>query len=174
MRALLFFPLLALAACAGEDPDEAAAHASHSAAPPAGPVTVLDEPAPVPEATAAATLPDEAPPPTPPAQAEQVRDEAPAPAVETAPEPQTVRVGVTAAGFEPGRIELPAGVSSRLVFTRTTENTCATSVKSPDLGLPETPLPLGEPVAVEVRPERAGTYAFACGMDMVSGTLVAQ
>ena len=98
---------------------------------------------------------------------------APAPSARTA-SGQTVAVAVTTSGFEPDRVTLPVGVRSRLVFTRTTDATCATSVKGPALGFPETPLPLGEAVTVEVTPAESGELAFACGMDMVSGVVVAQ
>lgn len=84
-----------------------------------------------------------------------------------------IRIAVTADGFEPSRVTLPAGFASRLVITRTSDDTCATSVQSAALGLAETALPLGQPVTVEVRPTRGGTYTLACAMDMISATLVA-
>ena len=87
---------------------------------------------------------------------------------------RTVAVAVTDSGFEPARVSLPVGVASTLVFTRTSESTCATSVVSPALGIAETALPLGEAVSVRVTPARAGRLAFACGMDMFTGGVVAQ
>jgi hypothetical protein len=42
----------------------------------------------------------------------------------------------------------------------------------PDLGVEKTDLPLGEAVTIEVTPEEAGTFRFACGMDMVRGTIL--
>ena len=75
-------------------------------------------------------------------------------------------------GFAPDTLPLEAGVPTRIVFTRMAENSCATTVKVPELGVGPVDLPLGEPVAVEFTPEEAGTYTFTCGMDMMEGTLV--
>jgi plastocyanin domain-containing protein len=33
-------------------------------------------------------------------------------------------------------------------------------------------LPLNEPVVIEFTPERAGEVSFACGMNMLKGTVV--
>lgn len=96
------------------------------------------------------------------------------PAAAPAPEGRTVAVRVTDSGFEPARVSVPVGVASTLVFTRTSSATCATSVVGPALGIAETALPLGEAVRVRVMPERAGELAFACGMDMFTGVVVAQ
>ena len=85
---------------------------------------------------------------------------------------QTAAVTVGPGGFSPREVRLEAGVPARLVFTRTTDGTCATEVQVPDLGVPKTALPLDEPVAVTFTPEEAGTYAFTCGMGMMRGTLV--
>lgn len=121
--------------------------------------------------TSAPTAPDSADEPPPAASGTTPTSAAPAAAPAATREP--VRVAVTDDGFEPSRFTLPAGVVSRLVFTRTSDATCATSVQSAALGLPETALPLGQPVTVEVRPARGATYTLACSMDMVSATLVA-
>jgi RND family efflux transporter MFP subunit len=83
-----------------------------------------------------------------------------------------VEINVTGPAFEPDRIDLPPGQKTRLVFTRHTDRTCATEVSIPGLGVEETPLPLHEPVAIEVTPTEAGTYTFACGMDMIEGALL--
>jgi plastocyanin len=87
---------------------------------------------------------------------------------------RTVRVEITEAGFEPARIRLERGVRTRLAFTRTSAATCATSVQVPAFGVEKTPVPLGETVAVSFVPDAAGEAAFACGMDMVTGTLVVE
>ena len=85
---------------------------------------------------------------------------------------RVVTIDVTGPAFEPSRIDLTPGQKTRLVFTRHTDRTCATEVSIPDLGVEETPLPLHEPVAIEVTPTEAGTYTFACGMDMIEGALL--
>ncbi|MGE3959917.1 MAG: cupredoxin domain-containing protein [Vicinamibacterales bacterium] len=73
--------------------------------------------------------------------------------------------------FEPSRLTLRAGVPARLTFTRTSEKTCATSVVVASLKIKKE-LPLNEPVSIGFTPSRAGEIAFACGMNMLRGTLV--
>ena len=85
---------------------------------------------------------------------------------------QVAEVTVGPSGFEPVAVALRAGVPARLVFMRTTNETCATEVQAPSLGVGRTPLPLGEPVAVRFTPGEAGAFGFACGMDMVEGALI--
>ena len=84
----------------------------------------------------------------------------------------TAKVTVTAQGFEPGTLTLPANSPARIVFTRTTNQTCATDVVFPDYGIKKA-LPLNQPVTVEFTPKK-GEIRFACGMNMVKGKVVAQ
>jgi len=86
---------------------------------------------------------------------------------------QEARVTVTAARFEPDRLTLRAGVPARVTFTRTSDKTCATAVVFASLGI-RRELPLGKAVTIEFTPERTGEIAFACGMDMLKGSLVVQ
>lgn len=100
-------------------------------------------------------------------------DGPPAPAVAPVEDGvQTAAVTVGPDGFAPDRIALRAGVPARLVFTRTTDRTCATEVQVPSFGVGKTALPLDEAVAVTFTPTEAGTFAFTCGMGMMRGTLV--
>ena len=85
---------------------------------------------------------------------------------------QTAEIAVGAGGYEPATVALRAGVPARLVFTRTTDDSCGTEVGAPALGVPETPLPLDQPVSVEFTPDEAGRFTFTCGMDMMEGTVV--
>ena len=55
-----------------------------------------------------------------------------------------------------------------LVFTRKTDQTCATQVVIASLGV-RRELPLGAPVRVEVPAGRTGTLDYVCGMNMVRG-----
>lgn len=87
---------------------------------------------------------------------------------------QVVEVTVGPGGYQPREIPLQAGVPARLVFTRTTDQTCATQIKVPAFDIGPVDLPLGEPVTVEFTPAEAGDFTFTCGMDMVSGSLVVQ
>lgn len=85
---------------------------------------------------------------------------------------QTAEIAVGAEGYEPASVELRAGVPARLVFTRTTDDTCGKTVHAEALGVVRTRLPLGRPVSVEFTPDEAGRFTFACGMDMMEGTVV--
>lgn len=84
---------------------------------------------------------------------------------------QEAKIAVGDMSFEPSRLTLRAGVPARLTFTRTSEKTCATSIVFASLKIKKE-LPLNEPVTIEFTPSRAGEIAFACGMNMLSGTIV--
>jgi cobalt-zinc-cadmium efflux system membrane fusion protein len=86
---------------------------------------------------------------------------------------QSIRVTVSEKGFEPARVPLRAGAPARLSFVRTTDATCATEVVIPSLAIKRL-LPLNQPVDIEFTPDKPGDIAFACGMGMLSGTLVVQ
>lgn len=88
-----------------------------------------------------------------------------------APAVQDVRVTVTEASFEPQHLVLRAGVPARVTFTRTSDKTCATAVVVPSLQV-RRELPLNEPVTIAFTPGTAGEIAFACGMNMLRGTIV--
>jgi plastocyanin domain-containing protein len=86
---------------------------------------------------------------------------------------QTVQMTVTEDGYVPARIEARKGVPLTLVITRKTNRTCATEIVVKEYGINQ-PLPLDQPVTVTLTPRKAGQVRFACGMDMISGTLVVQ
>ena len=86
---------------------------------------------------------------------------------------QELQVKVTDNGFEPPRLLLKAGATALITFTRTSETTCATSVEFPMLKI-RRDLPLNQPVAIELPPQQKGELAFACGMNMLKGTVVVQ
>jgi len=94
------------------------------------------------------------------------------PAAPTGSHDQSVPITVGTAGFEPDRIELKAGIPTRLVFTRTTDATCATEIQVPGFDIGPTSLPLNEPTSIEITPPADGSATFACGMDMVTGTII--
>ena len=85
---------------------------------------------------------------------------------------QTVQVTIGPDGFSPDRVHLEPGVPAELLFTRTTDRTCATNVQIAALDVDPVDIPLQEPTPVRFTPGRAGTYTFACGMDMIRGSLV--
>jgi RND family efflux transporter MFP subunit len=83
-----------------------------------------------------------------------------------------VSIRVEASGFVPSRIEIPSGRPVRLTVTRTTDQTCATAIQIPEQGIGPVDLPLHQPVTLTFTPERPGSYTFACGMNMLKGTLL--
>ena len=85
---------------------------------------------------------------------------------------QTARVTVGDQAFEPSRLTLRAGVPARVTFVRTSDKTCAKEVAFPSLNITRA-LPLNQPVVIEFTPAK-GELAFACGMNMLRGTIVAE
>ena len=76
-------------------------------------------------------------------------------------------------GYEPARVTLRAGALARITFVRTTDKMCGTEVVFPSLNIKRA-LPLNEPVVIEFAPAKSGDIAFACGMNMLHGTVVVQ
>lgn len=97
----------------------------------------------------------------------------PARAAEARKPGKTVQMSVTEDGYVPERIEAIRGEPLTLVITRKTDKTCATEIVVKEYGINQ-PLPLGKAVTVTFTPNRAGQVKYACGMDMISGTLVIQ
>jgi len=85
---------------------------------------------------------------------------------------QTVTILVKGAGFEPSQVTLKAGVPAKLIFKRV-EESCASEIVFPDLKIKKA-LPLNQPVAVEFTPKKGGALSFACGMNMLKGTVIVQ
>lgn len=74
-------------------------------------------------------------------------------------------------GYTPDRIAGKPGEQIVLVFKRTIEGDCLSQVKVGD-GKP-VDLPMNTAVEVPVTVPQTGELAFACGMDMFRGTIVA-
>ena len=85
--------------------------------------------------------------------------------------PARYEILITPSGFSPGTVTIPAGAPVDLVFVRQTDQTCATEVVVPALKIRRA-LPLNQPVVVRLPAQRAGTVSFACGMDMIRGSIV--
>ncbi|MBA3453721.1 MAG: cupredoxin domain-containing protein [Deltaproteobacteria bacterium] len=75
-------------------------------------------------------------------------------------------------GYVPDKIPGKPGEKLMLVFTRTVEGECLAELKTPDGKL--VVLPMNSPVEVAVTVPQDGEVRFACGMDMFTGTVVAQ
>lgn len=85
---------------------------------------------------------------------------------------QVAHIEIGKMGYSAKNIALKEDMPVRLVFTRTVEGGCAFQIQIADLGVEATDLPINEPVAIEFTPEESGQYTFACGMDMMKGTLL--
>ena len=98
----------------------------------------------------------------------------PAPAAPAVSADGVRRVDVVAdtSGYKPERIVGKPGEKLNLVFKRTVEGECLAQLKTPDGKVIE--LPMNTPVEVAVTVPEKGELAFACGMDMFKGTIVAQ
>ena len=86
---------------------------------------------------------------------------------------QNVKITVNEQGYEPAKVTLRAGVQARLTFVRTADKTCGTEVVFPSLNIKRA-LPLNEAVVIEFTPATSGDIAFACGMNMLHGSIVVQ
>ncbi len=84
---------------------------------------------------------------------------------------QVVQMTVTEDGFVPAQIAAKKGEPLKLVITRKTNRTCATEIVMKDFGIDQK-LPLDKAVTVSLTPKKAGTFRYACGMDMIAGELV--
>src|SRR6516162_5872889 len=82
------------------------------------------------------------------------------------------RVTVTVrGGYSPDVIRARQGVPLELVFDRQESGDCTSRVVFPDLAVSAS-LPAYERTTVHLAPARAGSFGFACGMNMVHGTLI--
>ena len=76
-------------------------------------------------------------------------------------------------GYSPNLIRVQEGVPLRLVFDRQENSDCSARVVFPDFGVSRSLAAFGRTV-VELMPAEAGEFGFACGMNMLHGTLVVE
>ena len=82
-----------------------------------------------------------------------------------------IAITADAMGFTPAEVRATAGVPLTLIFTRTSDNTCAKEIVFPELKV-RRPLPLNQAVAIAMPTGEARTYRFQCGMAMWEGSVV--
>jgi P-type Cu+ transporter len=82
---------------------------------------------------------------------------------------QEVRV-VVRGGYTPSTIQARTGLPLRIVFDRQEDGDCSSRVVFADLGLSRFLAPFAT-TTVEFTPDHAGVFAFACGMNMIHGTV---
>ena len=73
-------------------------------------------------------------------------------------------------GYSPSVVEVVQGVRTRLVFDRQEAGDCSSRVVIPEYKVNEG-LPAYSSTAVEFVPEQLGDFGFACGMNMLHGTV---
>lgn len=76
-------------------------------------------------------------------------------------------------GYTPDTIVLERGRPARLRFRREETSACSEMVVFGDFGK-SARLPAGEVVTIELMPDRAGRFEFACQMGMLRGALVVE
>src|SRR5918996_400579 len=76
-------------------------------------------------------------------------------------------------GYSPSLIRVQQGVPLRLVFDRQERGECTSEVVFPDFRLRRA-LPAFARTTIDLTPERSGEFGFACGMNMVHGTLLVE
>lgn len=86
---------------------------------------------------------------------------------------QTIELKVTDKGFEPSEIKVKPGTHLVLKVTRVTDMTCATKIKVKEKKI-LADLPLNKEVKVDLGTLKKGDVTFACGMDMITGHVIAQ
>jgi len=74
-------------------------------------------------------------------------------------------------GYRPDVVRVRAGVPMEVVFDRQEAGNCTSRVVFADLGV-SAALPAHTRTTVRLDPAKPGTYGFACGMNMVRGTLI--
>ncbi|MCB1161567.1 cupredoxin domain-containing protein [bacterium] len=85
---------------------------------------------------------------------------------------QRVRIRVER-GYDPEVITLRAGLPAVLEFQREEDDPCSERVILDGFGR-NVFLPAFQTTAVEIQPNRTGSFDFACGMGMLKGRIVVQ
>lgn len=76
-------------------------------------------------------------------------------------------------GYRPSRIIVKKNQPLEITFLRTDQNPCLEEVVIPGFKIKKF-LPLNEKVSITIKPENAGEFPFACGMNMFHGKIIVQ
>jgi len=74
-------------------------------------------------------------------------------------------------GYSPNVVQVRQGIPVEIEFDRQETGDCSSRVVFPDLHL-SAALPAHQHTIVRFTPEQAGSFGFACGMNMIHGTLI--
>ena len=85
--------------------------------------------------------------------------------------PGAVAVTADENGFKPSSVTFKKGEPASLVFTRTSDETCATEVVFPELDVKKD-LPKGKAVTIEIPTDKEQKLTFQCGMGMYKSAVV--
>ena len=85
--------------------------------------------------------------------------------------PGAVQVIADENGFKPSSVTFKKGEPASLVFTRTTDDTCATEVVFPELDVKKD-LPKGKAVTIDIPTDKEQKLTFQCGMGMYKSAVV--
>lgn len=76
-------------------------------------------------------------------------------------------------GYSPAQVRVKRGAPVRLVFDRQETSGCSEEVVIPEFGVRRF-LPAFQKTAVEITPQKTGTFDFTCGMSMLRGKLTVE
>ena len=76
-------------------------------------------------------------------------------------------------GYQPAEVRVKRGLPVRLVFDRRETSSCSEEIVLPDFGIRKF-LPAFQKTAIELTPEKPGSFEFTCGMSMLRGRLVVE
>lgn len=74
-------------------------------------------------------------------------------------------------GYSPEVISIPKGKTTKINFIRKDPNDCLSEVILGDFKIKKE-LPLDQKVTVEITPQKAGEFGYACGMNMYHGKII--
>lgn len=78
---------------------------------------------------------------------------------------------VVSGGYSPEVISIPKGKTTKINFIRKDSNDCLSEVVLSDFKIKKE-LPLNEKVTIEITPQKAGEFGYACGMNMYHGKII--